>query len=553
MIRDVPMCLAIATVLALASGEAGAQVRLDRADPTISERALPQPSTVPQVNAPVPSIRPNPVQGTAPSATPRVARAIVVDGNVSIATDSFAYAISPFIGRDLAAGDLSALARAVAEVARSRGYPFATASIGAQPMNGGILRVTLDEGRIDVVRVIGATNPAADRILAAALTRGRPLRRGDLERAIQLVGDLPGVRVTESKFIRQDGFGILLVTIVEDRASAYVQIDNRGSREIGPLRSTILASLRGIAGAGDELGLIAANTPIEPSEFAFLRARYSLPAGTDGGRVAISASYGHARPGALLRPLDIAGNSVDVSASYIRPLVRSRAESVWAGVEFRALRSDQALSGFKLRDDRLATLTGTLTSVRELGQGSFRGEFAMVAGLPFDGVTREGDPLASRSDGDARFVTFGYTAEWTTKLGEKLGLVVASSGQVATRPLLATAEIGNGGPAFGRGYDYAERTGDQGILGSVEVRGDAGRVVPGVVERLQVYAFVDGGHVSNLRRGIGGGSLLSTGTGLRFGLGIVDGMVEVALPLNADRFDTGDRRPRFSFRLSRSF
>jgi hypothetical protein len=30
-------------------------------------------------------------------------------------------------------------------------------------------------------------------------------------------------------------------------------------------------------------------------------------------------------------------------------------------------------------------------------------------------------------------------------------------------------------------------------------------------------------------------------------------MIEVAIPLNADRFDTRNRRPRLSFRLSRSF
>ena len=68
-----------------------------------------------------------------------------------------------------------ALATAIAGVVRARGYPFATASIGAQAMAGGVLRVTVQPGKIDAVRVIGAANAAADAILVGALTGGRPV------------------------------------------------------------------------------------------------------------------------------------------------------------------------------------------------------------------------------------------------------------------------------------------------------------------------------------------------------------------------------------------
>jgi hypothetical protein len=37
---------------------------------------------------------------------------------------------------------------------------------------------------------------------------------------------------------------------------------------------------------------------------------------------------------------------------------------------------------------------------------------------------------------------------------------------------------------------------------------------------------------------------------VRFGRGPFDGSLEVALPINADRIDTGDRSPRVSLRLS---
>jgi hemolysin activation/secretion protein len=530
-----------------------AQVRLDRADPTITEQALPQPAPESrngiqeaQGGPPIPTVsRVEQVTGTV--------AAVTVTGAHGIDPARFADVITPVIGRELTRSDLRDLAGAVARVVRAQGYPFATASIEPQAMSNGVLRVTVDQGRIDAVRVIGARNAAADALLVQMLANRQPLTRATLEKALLLVGDIPGVRVKDTRYVKQDGFGILLVTIERDRASAYAQVDNRGSDEVGPVRSTVLASVRGLAGDGDELGIIVANTPIQPDEFAFVRLRYSAPVDAAGSVLSASASYGRSNPGASLAALNVVGRSGDVAVAYSRPLLRRRAQSLWSSLEFRAVSIEQMLAGRLLRNDRLATLTGSLNGFAGVAGGVARGDVSLVAGLPLSGVTRAGDARTSRADGDARFVTLGYQVEWTTKVTRQLTLALSSAGQVASRPLLATAEIGLGGPGYARGYDYAERTGDNGIMGSAELRADTGRVLPGVIDRTQVYGFVDGGVVGNLREGRGGGALTSTGFGLRGGTGRWDGMVEVALPLNKDRFDARNRSPRLSLRLSRSF
>ena len=535
------------------SPPAAAQVILDRADPTITEQALPRPSLERPEAA-----RPSQVDVDAAVVTGTAARtatvtAVTVSGADDIDASAYAAVIAPVIGRELDRAELGTFATAIAGVVRARGYPFATASIGAQAMAGGVLRVTVQPGKIDAVRVIGAANAAADAILVGALTGGRPVTQAALERALLLVGDLPGVRVKETRYAIQDGFGILLVTIEQDRASAYAQVDNRGSDEVGPVRSTLLGSLRNLAQDGDELGLIVAQTPLQPSEFAFVRARYSAPVDAAGSVLSVSGSLGRSNPGAALRALDVVGDSGDIAVNYARPLHRRRSASLWAGAEFRVVSVEQTLSGQLLRRDRLATLTGSLSGLATLAGGIFHGEAATVVGLPFAGVTREGDARISRPDGDGRFVAGTFQVDWTARIAKPVSIVLASAGQIASRPLLATAEIGLGGPGFGRAYDYAERTGDIGIIGSAELRADTGGVLRGVIDRTQFYGFVDGGTVDNLRDGFGGGSLASTGAGLRAGTGKLDGMIEVALPLTDDRFDTGDRRPRISVRLSRAF
>ncbi len=524
-----------------------AQNRLDQSDPTIAEKALPAPVIdVPQVPASAPDVtREGSTVATAISIRP--VTAVVVQGADDVPAQVYAGIIAGAVGRSLSREGLSELASSVGQIVRSLGYPFATAVIPPQSMADGILRVTVDRGRIDAVRVVGAQNATADAILVKALITHEPVRQADLERALLLVGDIPGVRVKDSRFVQQDGFGILLVTIDQDRASAYAQVDNRGTDEVGPIRATLLGNVRRVAGDGDELGIVVAQTPIDVSEFTFLRARYTAPVDASGSVLAVSGSYGWSHPGASLSRFDVAGRSGDVSINYARPLLRRKARSIWASFDLRALTTGQTLSGRRLRHDRLATLTSSLNSIFAAVGGTIRGEVAAQFGVP------NVSELASRIDGDGKFTAISYLIDWAIPVTGPFSVALASAGQVASRPLLAVAEIGLGGPSFGRAYDYAERTGDYGIMGSAEVRADVGRVVPGVIDRLQFYGFGDAGTVGNRQSGGGGGALGSAGAGIRGGAGQIDAMVELAFPIGEDRFDTGNRTPRLSARLSRAF
>ena len=538
------------TVIAQA-GRLTAQVPLDRADPTIILRNVPRPPPArPDPAADTPVAQTSPV-----GALPRVivARAITVSGQHELPSALFADILAGFVGQELQRADLIRLTGAVADLARARGFPLASARIEPQGMANDILRVDLDLGQVDAVRVLGARNAKADQILQHVLVTGASLRQEQLERALGLVTDLAGVRVTASRFVRQDGFGILLVTIEQDRVSAYAQVDNRGSEEVGPIRSTLVTDFRGLALSADELAVVISQTPVKPSEFAFIRGRYSAPIGRTGTNLSVAGSFARSHPSGSLKSLNIIGKSADAAVAVQTPLLRRRATSVWGSAELRALGSDQFLAGRPLRRDRLVTLTGGLNGSAQIGGGQFRGELTATAGLPVAGTTREGELLASRIDGDARFVTVGYAFDWTKSLGKPFSVVFASVGQAASRPLLASAEIGLGGPGFGRAYDYAERTGDQGVLGSLELRLNSGRIAGTIIDRTQVFTFVDGGVVRNLRGGDGGGALASAGAGLRGGTIGFDWLVELGVPLSADRFDTGDRRPRVSFRLARAF
>src|SRR6185503_10775088 len=128
--------------------------------------------------APAPVRAPVQVQAPAPAA-PMAAvgtvlvGAVHVEGAVALPASAFSPAIEPFLGRQLSPADLASLANAVAKVARDAGYGLATAQVPQQVIQNGILRVIVDEGRIDVVEPTG-NGAAAVRPFLQRLVNGRP-------------------------------------------------------------------------------------------------------------------------------------------------------------------------------------------------------------------------------------------------------------------------------------------------------------------------------------------------------------------------------------------
>lgn len=528
-----------------------AQQEIDRADPAVAEREIAAPLGRSRASAPAATI-------TAPTAAVSLFEgevpvgAVVVDGARTLRAAEFAPVIAPFVGRRLGTADLKMLAQGVADLARTRGYVFASAWVPRQAVTSGVLHVRLDEGRIDEVRMAGTRNPAAERMLAM-LSDGRPVTRARLERALLLAGDIPGVTVANSTYRREGTRGVLLVESRSSGVSANAQIDNRGSRAVGPVRVRIRADAYGAISSGDQLTIRGTVTPIDPRELGTLGFDYALDTGADGLLAGIGASYTRVRPGR--RPIDgaVDGRSASFNANLSYPIKRTLDANLWVTADLTLRDVEQDLGDTLIRSDRLTTLTLGASGYRSLLGGSFYGRVAARQGLNVLDATRRGDPLASRGDGSGIFTKFEAYADWTSAVSGPLSVRVAADGQLASRALLSSEEMGIGGPGFGRGYDYSERSGDRGIAGLIELRYDL-KGLPLAGRKTQLYAFGDAGTVGNIGAGGRGGGLYSAGAGVRFDLAkAFDAAVEIGFPIGHDRFETRDLSPRLSFTMTSRF
>ncbi|WP_114951471.1 ShlB/FhaC/HecB family hemolysin secretion/activation protein [Sphingosinicella terrae] len=537
-----------------AAGAAELQTPVDRADPAVIGEEMRQSADQRSGAQPSPDRSvigvPGPASGPSSSGG-FIAGAIRIVGAEMLSPTDFAAAIEPYLGRELDGEALRALARDVADVARRAGYGLATAAVPPQDVLNGILRVQLDEGRIDAIEVSGPAAAMVERRLAP-LADGRPVRTAELERRLRIAGDLAGVAVGQARLARRGARNILILDTGFDRVSAQAWIDNWGSDTVGPVRLRLSADVNRLLAGGDRLSFGGVVTPLQPGEFQLAHARYALPVGTAGTELAVRGYVGHTEAGAALKSLDLDGISYELAVSASHPLIRSREASLWGTIDFSMRDSELSRRDLRLRNDRVAAASFSLYGTAAAAGGQARVRLTLVQGLDLLGATDRGDPLASRFNAGGTFTKFAFWTEYYRSLGGRFSLLLRGEGQIASRPLLSSEEMGLGGNPFLRGYDYRERAGDRGAAAVGELRFDL-RNLPSPLRRAQLYVYGDAGRVVNQRGGFGDGSLVSAGGGVRFWARHgIEGAAEIGVPL-ADGFNGRRPGPRFTFILGARF
>jgi hemolysin activation/secretion protein len=478
--------------------------------------------------------------------------AILIDGLVAMKREEFADILEEYMGRTLLPEELGQLTQRIATRARDRGFVFANAWVPPQALTAGMLRVAVDEGVIDEIRVIGSDDPAIPKMLEP-LKNGQPVSIAALERQVLLADDLPGVWFRDTRFVREGDIGVLVVEAYRQDWYGRATLASDGTRPVGPVRARIDVNANGLLFDTDGIDLSFTATPIDPGELLFFSTRYNVVINEAGTNLSVFGSYSQTEPGAYLEDRDIFGESWRAGVRVRHPIIRRRSRGVWLEGSFEVQDLRQDRFGTLARHDRIPVARLGAYAFADGPLGLLRSRVTVTQGLSILGATRLGDPLASRIDAEPDFTAIDWWVNYQKSLGGNFSIALNAIGQFSTAPVLIGEDLGLGGNFYLRGYDFATRTGDQGIMGVGELRYDWPEAF-GLVEDVQLYAFADGGVVTNLDDGFGGGSLASSGAGVRADLTrTLDFDLEVALPLTGPRYDTEDKTPRVTVRVSKSF
>ncbi len=543
---------AVLPALALTTGAAAnAQDALDQTDPSQEEERRESFEPIEQSV----QIEFEPVLQTAtvsPEQDALDVGAVVIDGLVALDRRDFAATVDRYMGRTLQPQELADLTEEIAGLARDRGLVFANAWIPPQSLVAGMLRVTVDEGVIDEIRVIGSQDPAIRKMLEP-LRNGQPVSLAELERQVLLADDLPGVYFRDTRFVREGDVGVLVVEAYRHDWWGRVSLSNDGTRPVGPARARIDVDANGLLFDRDGIDLSFTVTPFEPDELVYFSTRYNVVINDSGTDLSLFGSFSRSEPGAYLTDDEILGDSWRAGVRLRHPIIRRRSRGLWLEGSFEVKDLQQDQLGVLARHDRVSVARLGAYAFLDGPGGLLRTRMTVSQGLDILDATQLADPLASRLDAEPDFTTLQWWLNYRKQLGGGFSVDLNALAQLSSAPLLISEDIGLGGNFYLRGYDFSTRTGDQGIKGVGELRYDWPRAL-GLVQNMQLYAFADGGIVDNLQDGFGGGSLASSGGGFRADLTrTLDLDFEVAVPLTGPRYDTDDESPRINVRVSKSF
>jgi hemolysin activation/secretion protein len=483
-----------------------------------------------------------------------VLRTVFVEGASAIPEQEIAATYGPYIGKSVSQTDLIAIAGAISDIYRLKGYHLSRAIVPPQNLKDGHLRIRVIEGSIAEIVLKGTS--AGDfgvRPLLAPVVAEHPSQLKTLERQLLLVNDRPGVRVADvalEEIGKTSGRFRLVVTVETWHIYAAQAVDNLGSPAVGPWEVLSTTAFNSYLVAGDSLGLSLSTTPSAVRELQYGRLAYDAPIGSSGILLGGTALYSDVWPGDIRRLL----NTHTVIETYglrgtIVPL-ETRRSTLWLtgsfdftdtwerdvlGIDYQDhLRTLSLTADYKLQDDLAGWNYLTLT----LRQG--------LDGL---GASPDWNLLTSRSGASPEFSLVDLSFTRFQKLSDIWSLKFSAYGQWASGPLLLSQQFYLGDAAYGPGY----YSGDNGAFGSFEVRYD--QVLPYKYLRgYQLYSFIDGGAVWNFESNGAALSLSSAGAGVRFfiteqtqaGFG-------VAVPLHIGTTATQISDVRFLFSLSNSF
>ncbi|PND34381.1 ShlB-type family protein [Achromobacter sp. HZ01] len=492
----------VSLVLACALAAAG-NARADgplRGNPVDSMPKLERPPSATQPPPVVQTATPEQMALQARLAQRIVPRNFDVSGVRAIPFEEVAALLSPLAGKEISLGELVQQVDKITLLYREKGYPLSFALVQNQSFANGLVVVTVVEGYIGSVRIEGDIGNAQDRLdtLAGPLKEERPLKQATLERQLNLMRTVPGVKFTPSLDLprRADGATELVLAASRQPVSLTGGIADLGTG-MQPLVNMATNSLTPL---GEQVKLTAA-VPFNTDDVKYFNGEIRVPIGADGLALKIDGYHYDARPEDdaieyLGFERRVKNDRVGLGVSYPFLLNNSRSLTGTLGVyaanskdRYDARNSDRWLQ----QDARVRAANAELRYIQvsesqatDITLGVAKGFDA--AGAKKDISTNYGYSATPILDLD--FTRYNLNAKQTFALPGQFGLVFSGAGQYSSNILPSSEQVSYGSWRYAMGYPQGEQSGDKGIGVSAEINRRFGTGWQ-YLSSVQPYAMVD--------------------------------------------------------------
>ena len=390
-----------------------------------------------------------------------------------------ASALAPFVGANKRFQEMLDAAAAVKRELAQRGYFLADVINPEQKIEDGIVILQVLEGRLGKVRLEIDANVSVRRSLLEsylnALVEGDLIKTATVERALFQIHDLRGI-VARSSFVpgAEPGTADLVVSV--SSASFYnanVDFDANGSLYTGQHRISAGVDGNNLLGQGDLISLRGTNAI--DGDLRFARVSVLSPVGSWGSKIGAAytdLSYRLGTP--LFDPLRASGSAYVSSLIAIHPFIRSRNTNLLTVLQFdqRKFHDVQATAAVDSSKTALVTSWGFSGDVRD----TFFGGGINVYNISWTrGRLKFGNAVLTAADAAGRKTAGRYdkvniSFSRLQALADRLALYGSYSQQFGRKNFDSSEKFSLGGPNTVRAYPQGEGAGDEGYLGTLELR-----------------------------------------------------------------------------------
>ena len=426
-----------------------------------------------------------------------------VGGSNAVAPEEVNARLAPCSDKTLSLKELDDAAAAVAGVYREKGFGLAQAFMPPQKIEDGVVAITVQPGIVDKAsgsNGLTVTTPGnivkpevIQKIIARAVKPDEPLNTTELERALRIASEVPGVKSVKSDLTAGTQPGTTQVEAkVEEarRVTGTIWADNHGSRYVGANRINALMNINSPSGYGELFSLNLGKA----SGMTSYKVAGQVLAGSSGAKVGASTSGMKLDIGQEIAPLNLNSQSTINSLFASYPLQRGALRNTTVDASFDSKHFVNNLAGTSDNSRHIQLLTTSLSGdlVDKWG-----GQVAWGTSVGFGRVNLADTPAYQATDAitartEGGFAKFNYNVARLKPLAyrEGLSLYTSLSGQFASHNLDSAEKFQLGGPTGVRAYPVGEGLGDAGWLATAEMRYNLpaqGAYNP------QVFGFFDAG------------------------------------------------------------
>jgi hemolysin activation/secretion protein len=523
-------------------------------------KTLPAPDSAP-VKTDLDDNKQQGIELSAQANAPVLLKDVVLSGAAQPIPATVTAIYKPLLGQQITFGAIQQMAADMQKAYRDAGQFLVRIVLPPQEIDqaNAVVQLRIIEGQIEQV-VFAQPLPGA---VAAQMQRyvkpveaENPIRYATIDRFLLLANDLPGMRVSATLAPNQNvtGGSDLLMTSEQTRGSAFINVNNYGSKYVGPNQLSLGASLYDLIGA-DALSVAVATNPNRSSELAYGNLDYGVVLGSYGTRINASATVADTEPGSSLNAFDLQGRSTQYTLSVQQPLLVSTPHRLTLLASLSRLNSrNDVFDDEQLYKDKITPLMLGINYQGVWGRAYNEMTFSATKGLPLLGSSNSlANPSVAGATPD--YLRFNLESSTVRYVTEKASVAFGTQFQYSQNRLVASERISYGGAQFGQAYHYNVVSGDSGALGSLALRYDL--PTQNWLSLLQPELFYDAG-TFHVNRAAAGEEAKATATSAGVGLNLlmfnhVKARLTLAKPLSIRETPDVDTAWRSFFNITAVF